>query len=133
MSQENLDLVRAILACWERGEITSPEWSEWAHPEVEIVIVGGPEPSSHVGIAAAPHIDAFLELWDDYRVEAEAYRELDEERVLVLTRQIATGKTSGVEIRQPRATLFHFRDGKVIRRISYWDRESAFADLGLEE
>jgi len=114
--------------------MTLSEWATWAHPQIEIVVIGGPEPSSHVGLAdATPHIEAFLNLWDDYRVEAETYRELDDERVLVLTRQNARGKTSGVQIRQRRATLFHIRDGRIIRRISYWDRESAFADLGLEE
>ena len=131
---ENLDLVRSILASWERGEMTSTDWATWADPAIEIVVVGGPEPSSHVGLDdATPPIEAFLNLWDDYRVEAESYRELDDERVLVLTWQNARGKTSGVQIRQQRATLFHIRDGRIIRRVSYWDRESAFADLGLEE
>jgi len=130
---ENLDLVHAILASWERGEMLSEEWSEWAHPEIEIVVVGGPEPSSHIGLAdATPSIEAFLGLWDDYRVEAEEYRELDGERVLVLTRQSGRGKNSGVETMQHRATLFHVRDGIITRRVNYWDRERAFAELGLE-
>ena len=128
----NLELVRSIVASWERGEMMSPEWAEWAHLEVEFVVVGGPEPSSHTGLAdAAPHIEAFLSLWEDYRVEAQEYRELDSERVLVLTRQSGRGKSSGVETDQPRASLFHIRDGLIIRRVNYWDRDRAFADLGL--
>ena len=131
---ENLNLVRSILAAWERGEMMPDEWSENAHPEIELVVVGGPEPSSHTGPAdAAPSVKAFLNLWDDYRVEAEEYRELDDERVLVLTRQSGRGKSSGVEVRQRRATLFHVRDGKIVRRVNYWDRDRALADLGLEK
>jgi ketosteroid isomerase-like protein len=71
-------------------------------------------------------------VWEDYRVEADEYRELDGERVLVLTRQGGRGKISGVEIEQLRASLFHVRAGKVTRRVNYWDRDRALADLGLE-
>ena len=43
------------------------------------------------------------------------------------------GKTSGLEGGQKGAELFHIRDGKVTRFVSCWDRERAFADLGIEE
>jgi ketosteroid isomerase-like protein len=130
---ENLDLVRSIVGSWERGDMLPDEWSEWAHPQIEIVVVGGPEPSRHVGLAdAAPHIQAYLGFWDNYRVHAEEYRELDDERVLVLTCQSGRGKSSGLETSQRRATLFHIRDGKITRRVNYWDRDRALADLGLE-
>ena len=129
----NLDLVRSILASWERGDMMADEWSEWAEPDIEFVTIGGPEPSSHTGLAdAAPRIESFLSLWEDYRVEAEEYRELDHECILVLTRQSGRGKSSGIEIRQPRASLFYVRDGKIARRVNYWDRDRALSDLGLE-
>jgi ketosteroid isomerase-like protein len=131
---ENLELVRAVLASWERGEMMPEEWSTWADPEVEFVTVGGPEPSRHTGVAdAQPPIKAFLDVWEDYRVEAQEFRELDGERVLVLTRQRGRGRTSGLEIEQLRATVFHLRAGKITRRVNYWDRDRALADLGLEE
>jgi hypothetical protein len=54
--------------------------------------------------------------------------------VLVLHRFSGRGKTSGLEVEQTRtkgASLFHVRDGKVTRLISYAIREEALADLGL--
>jgi ketosteroid isomerase-like protein len=75
-----------------------------------------------------------LSLWEEYRVEAEEYRELDAERVLVLVHRSGRGKMSGLEIGQMRmqgAHVFHVRDGKVTRFVAYADRERALADLGL--
>jgi ketosteroid isomerase-like protein len=76
----------------------------------------------------------WLSAWEDFRGEAEEYRELDGERVLVLLRFSGRGKTSGLELGQMRAkgaNVIHVRDGKVTRIVAYFDRERALADLGL--
>ncbi len=131
---ENLDLVRSIYAAWERGDFSS---AEWAHPEIEYVFAGGPEPGRRTGLTGmAEGWREWLNAWEDYPVEADEYRELDEERVLVLSRYSGRGKTSGLEVGRMRtdgATLFHVRDGKVTRFVGYWDRDRAPADLGLKE
>jgi hypothetical protein len=78
----------------------------------------------------------FLGSWVDFRVVAEEYRALDDERVLVLTHLSGSGRTSGLEVDEMRtegAQLFHVKRGKVTRNICYADRERALADLGLEE
>ena len=75
-----------------------------------------------------------LSVWEDYRDEVDEYRELDDERVLVLVRKSGRGKTSGLELGQIRAKgthLLHVRDGKVTRSVIYFDRDRALADLGL--
>jgi ketosteroid isomerase-like protein len=72
--------------------------------------------------------------WEEFRGEADEYRELDDERVLVLVHWSGRGKKSGLELGQMRtrgAHLFHVRGGKVTRFVLYLDRERAFTDLGL--
>ena len=129
----NLELVRSIYADHERGDFRS---TEWAHPEIEYVVVGGPEPGRWTGLAGmAASFRNFLTSWDDFRIEPEEYRALDDERVLVLDCYSGHGKTSGVELGRVRAraaSIFHIRDGKVRRLALYWDRERALADLGLD-
>lgn len=124
--------MRSICADWERGDFSSVEW---AHPEIEYVIVGGVQPGTWMGVTSM--VERWrddLPDWEDLRVEADKYRELDDERVLVLVHRSGRGKTSGLELGQMRtlgAGLFHVRDGRVIRYVTYFDRERAFADLGL--
>jgi hypothetical protein len=132
VSSAKLDLVRSIYAANERGDFSSVEW---AHPEIELVFADGPAPSSWTGLkATAEAWRDFLSTWEGYHVKADEYRELDEERVLVLTHWSGRGKTSGVELGQMSAKgagLFHVRGDKVTRFVLYFDCERALADLGL--
>ncbi|MDQ6811803.1 MAG: nuclear transport factor 2 family protein [Actinomycetota bacterium] len=132
MASPNLDLVRSIYAAWERGD-----WGllEWAHPEIEFVFADGPEPGIWTGREAmADAWRNFLAAWEDLRAEAEEYREIDSERILVLAHNSGRGRTSGLQLAQMQtraANVFHLRDSKVTRFVLYWDRDRAFADLGL--
>ena len=134
MSQENVELVRSIFAALERGDFSD---AGWAHPEIEYVIIGGPEPASYKGLAGlAQAMRDVLSPWDRYRGRVEECRELDAERVLVLLRVSGRGKASGLELdalSTQQAEVFHVRDGKVTKILVYYDREHAFADLGLQE
>jgi len=133
MVSESVGLVRAIFAAWERGEYRS---IEWAHPEIENKIVG-PSPGSWSGVAGmAEGWRDFLSAFEDVRFEADEYRELDGERVLVLTHASGHGRASGLDLgRMPTsgANLFHIQEGKVTRHVAYLQRDLALADLGLEE
>jgi ketosteroid isomerase-like protein len=133
MGSANVELVRSIFEDWARGDFSR---SDWAHPEIEYVFVGGPEPGSWTGMVAMKEAwRAWLSAWEDVRINAEESCELDGERVLLLSSYSGRGKRSGLEVGQMRtdaAMLFHVRDGKVTRFVGYWERDRAFADLGLE-
>ena len=131
---ENLDLVRSILTAWGHGEFSA---TDWAHPEIEWGFIGGPEPGTSKGLSgmAKAHRE-WLGAWENLRIEVEQYRELDEERVLVLVHLMGRGKTSGLEIGQVQAEgadLFHVRGDKVTSLVLYMNRDHALADLGLED
>jgi ketosteroid isomerase-like protein len=126
----NLDLVRSIYADWERGDFSSVEW---AHPDIEYSIVGGLEPGRWSGVRAMTERSREqLREFDDFRIEVDACREIDEEQVFVLWQFRGRGKASGLEPPGTGAYLFHLRDGKVIELAYHVNRDRAFADLGLE-
>ena len=130
----NLDLVRSIYADWGRGDYTS---AEWAHPEIEYVFIDGPSPGTWTGLAEmANALRDILSAWEGLRLEAEEYRDLDGERVLVLYHFSGRGKASELEVgdmHSQGAYLFYVRDGKVTKLVGYWERDRALADLGLED
>src|SRR5438105_2900015 len=83
---------------------------------MEFVRHDGPEPGRWTGLAAGGAFRDFLSAWEDLRIKTDEYRELDDERVLVLAQLTGRGKTSGVELGQvgtQGARLFHLRGGKV--------------------
>jgi ketosteroid isomerase-like protein len=133
MSQENVALVRSIYAAWERGDFGE---THWVDPEIDCRFIGD-TPSAGAsqgleGMAAAWR--EWLSAWHEFHVEADEYRELDEERVLVLARFAGRGKTSGLEIGQvwtKAASIFQIRNGKVTRLLLYTDHQRALTDLGL--
>jgi ketosteroid isomerase-like protein len=131
----NLDLVRSIYAEWERGEYDA---LGWADAEIEFIVADGPEPTSLRGLRAMlQYWREFLSAWDGYRIAVDEYRELDEERVLVLMRSSGgRARASGLELGRHGgggAQILDVRDGTVTRFVTYFNRERALAELGLDE
>ena len=129
----SLDLVRSIYADWGRGDFGS---AAWARPQIAYVIADGPTPGRRSGLTGMMEGSrTFLSAWEHWCAKPEEYRELDEQRVLVLSHWAGRGKTSAVELGQIRnqaAALFHVDGGRVSELVLYWDRDRALADLGLE-
>ena len=128
----NVDLVRSLFADWERGDFGRVDWADSG---IEYCEVGGLEPGNWTGIAAMAAAWArVLSAWDAFRIDAEDFMELDAERVLVLVQPSGHGRTSGVDIQEIHArgaVLLHVRGNTLTRFVLYWDRDRAYADLGL--
>ena len=132
MTSANVDLVRSLYAAWERGDYSS---DKWVHPEIEYVVADGPSPGRWTGLAGMVEgWRSLISAWEGYRTEADEFRALDDEHVLVFEHRSGRGKRSGLELGQIHskgAALFCVRDGKVTRLVTYLDRDRALADLGL--
>jgi hypothetical protein len=131
---ENLDLVRSIVADWERGNYNR---IDWAAPDIEFVIADVPDLGVWHGVAGMVQAwREFLSAWEAHRVEVSEYREVDARRVLILGRMTARGQSSRVDLgglHAPGGNLFEISDALVTRLVVYFDRAHALADLGLEE
>ena len=131
----NLDLVRSILAAQERGDFSS---ADWADPDIEYEIVGGPDSGVWKGRAAmAKAWGEILAAYTEHSIAVEEIRQIDDERVLMFGVFGGRGKASGIGtsegIRMGVASLWQIRDGKVVRHVVYFERDRALSDLGLSE
>jgi ketosteroid isomerase-like protein len=130
----NLDLVHRIYAAWARRDYA---WVEWADPDIEFEVIGGPTPGKWRGLAGMwEGWREVLSAWDDWRVEEISYRELDSERVLAMLRFGGRGKLSGVEAAQLHgrgANVLYLERGAVTRFVAYWELDRALADLDVSE
>lgn len=134
MSEENVEIVRRLYASWERGDLQT---ADFFHDEVEHSRIGSELPGingdwqgiEEFGMALASYLDALAGL----HIEAERIVDLAGDRVLVLSRQTARGKTSGLPFEHELGDLFTLSDGKILRYDSYWDRADALEAAGLSE
>jgi ketosteroid isomerase-like protein len=66
-----------------------------------------------------------FDAWESYRLEPEEVRDVDEERVLAIVREIARGRSSGLEVESRWGYLMTIRDGLVVRVEAYRDADRA--------
>jgi ketosteroid isomerase-like protein len=74
----------------------------------------------------------WLSAWDDFQLEAEAFRDA-RESVVVPFRVRARGKSSGARVDRQWAHVWTFRRGKVVRFEVHLDIGAALAVVGLRE
>jgi ketosteroid isomerase-like protein len=130
MGPRDEELLRTAFEDWNRSD-----WEaalRYIDPDVEwrtaAPLLDLPQLShGHEGVRA--FWQAWTSSWTNIRVEPEEFIPAGDE-LLVLVRWRATSR-AGIEVDQPVAFRFLIRDERVIRFISYWEREAAFEALGL--
>jgi ketosteroid isomerase-like protein len=78
-------------------------------------------------------VEAFLDLWESFRVDVEEIIETSDGRVLNAFLLTARGKASGVETEVRGWQLLWLAEGKITRRQLFGDRNEAFEAAGLSE
>jgi ketosteroid isomerase-like protein len=132
MSESNVEIVRAGLDAWNRRDITAVV--EVLHEDAELLPMRAVfEGSVYRG---AEGFKAFLkdmnEEWEGFHIEPDEFREIDDQRVLVLGRLLGRGKASGMDFEAPAAWVCELRDGKVAKVQFYAHEEAARDELGLD-
>jgi uncharacterized protein len=129
MSQENVELVRAIIEA-------APDWEQvrsLLHPDARLDQTRIPDGGVYEGREAFGHFfHRWFGTWDDLTITPERFIE-DGDRVLALTTISGRGKGSGVPVVIRAADLWTVRDGKVFSLVGYTDRDEALAALELSE
>jgi ketosteroid isomerase-like protein len=140
MSQENVEVVRRsykLLNAFMRGELTAEDLEELVDPQIELDFDERTLPDLPRHLRGAP---AFFELseqlrsaWVDLTFDSLEFIEAWGDRVLVLTRQSARGRESGVPIVIHFFQLWTIREGRV-REIEFFrHRADALEAAGLRE
>ena len=134
MSQENVEIVRLVLAEWERGDFRAP--AKLLDPEIAFETFM-PDANENVVAHGFAEFRAFtrdwLAQWRDYRIVAEEFQEVGQDKVFVSVRQVATGQHSGVEVQSPGFSVWTLRRGKVVKLSLHYDRDKALEAAGLKE
>ena len=129
MSQENVEVMRRVLAEWNRGE-RDFSWS--CHPDVVFLPIRAATEGAYTGIEGMERFAADTEeTFDKFELHCEL---LDVgEQVIVWGKVHVRARQSGIETDIPMGGIIEFRTGKIVRWEDVGSKEKALADLGLAE
>ena len=131
MSEENVEIVRAVHDGWARGdfrvaqELFAPDFS-WDQPAEAV------ESGSRRGPEVRDALRNLFDVYDDYRVEASEFIDGGDE-VVVVARSKGTAKASRMELDQLFAFVWTVQGGRLARLRVFTDREQALEAAGLSE
>ena len=136
MSEENVEIVRAQIDAYNRGDYDAAlalldEDVEWHVPEVAALDA----PASGIVRGRARVAEQFarwLEAWETHAFQVtDALSHGDD--VFVAGLQVGRGRHSGLDIRVPTFHVFTVRDQKIVAMRAFPERAEALEAAGLEE
>ena len=130
MSQAIVQIAKQVIDAFNRRDVDAI--FECVNPDLEwlpAMPFGGGPLRGREGIES--YVREVSDSWDEYRVVAEDFHVLDDERVLVLSRIEGRGAGSGGLVDAAMGQIFDFRDGKISRVRTYLDHGEALRAAGL--
>jgi ketosteroid isomerase-like protein len=136
MSEENVEVVRAQIDAYNRGDYDAAlalldEEVEWHVPEV--AALDAPASGIVQGRArVAEQFARWLEAWETHAFQVtDALSQGDD--VFIAGLQIGRGRHSGLDIRVPTFHVFTVRDQKIVAMRAFPERADALEAAGLRE
>src|SRR5215207_6559395 len=114
MSQENVEVVRAMYRAWNRGEYSTALESIDDEVEVDAALgqlLDGPY-RGHAGVRKL--LEGFWDSFEEHRTDVEECIPVGDD-VVVAVHHHARGKSSGVEVEMLGGQVWTLRDGKAVR------------------
>jgi uncharacterized protein len=133
MSRETVELVKSAFEAWNRGDV-AVFMDHLADDVVWLEVSGWLEQEGHE-VHGRERLErnfvGLLDTWESYRLELEEVHDAGE-RVVVVVRELARGRSSGLEIDSLWGYLVTVNDRKLARVEAYRDPAAALAaaDLG---
>ena len=132
MSEENVEIVRAALDAYNRGDRDAALKDMAPDFELDMSRSIGPDQRG------VYRLDQMRQFWDDFlepveshRLEAEEFIEAGDQ-VIVPTTAYARGR-DGIEVTARTATIYTIRDGAIARMCMYQTLQDALEAAGLGE
>ena len=132
MSQENVEIVRAVYEAWMRGDFEAV----FERFDSEIEWFPPPDVSSsgwrrgHEGVRQS--LAGWIGAWDDYHYELRELIDAGDD-VLAEGWHRGRGRTSGVEVSEEIFSVWTLRAGQVVQQRMFRDRTQALEAAGLRE
>jgi ketosteroid isomerase-like protein len=131
MSHQNVEVrneaVRSFISAFEND---TDAFRNTLHPEIEWFPIEENRTPTHGIEAAMSNRDAWLDTWDEHRLDLEEVVEEGDD-VVALVHLTARGTGSGVEVDLRFYAQFRVRNGKVIYIFDHEDRADALEAAGL--
>ncbi len=133
MSKENVEVVKLGFEAFQRGDWERLQ--EMSHED--LVMVQPPEvPDSKTYRGPNAWSDTGADWpsqWEDFSLDLVEVIDVDDERVVGVTRHHGRGAESGIEMDFTVAYLCTLRDSKLARMEGFYSREQALEAAGLAE
>jgi ketosteroid isomerase-like protein len=130
----DIDLVKSAFDAWNRGDLEA--FADHAAEDVAWLEVSGrPEGGTSERLGRdrmRASLESLFEAWESYRLEPEQIHDLGK-RVLAIVREVARGRTSGVEVDSLWGYLITVEGGQIQRIEAYRDADRALRIARLGE